>query len=391
MSDREILTASTLLRGLTPSQVERLVALAEERRYEPGEHLLREGEPDAFVYVLLAGRAALVKATSSGAELSQIGELQIGDTFGEVKIVDRQPSSASVVALTRVTALAIDLDVFDRQEGLAEARATVWRNVGQILAERLRRTSITGADAIQRELAESQARVYAGRFFIFVFCTLAVIQFVFSTLLLVPTARRPPTFLLSFAVIIGMGIPVGFSLRRSPFARESYGLTLRHGWAHAREALAWTAPLLVLLLLLKVIGARWVPALAGRPLLDPGAVLEGEAFHWPAFIIAMLLYGAHSPLQEFIARAAFQGSLQHFLHVPPARVDWKVVWMSTLLFASSHVFLGFWFAVATILPGLFWGWMFARQRSLVGVSVSHIVLGWWAFFVLGLQGAIAGD
>lgn len=381
--------SSTLLRGLTPAQVDRLAGLWQERRYEPGEHLLREGEPDAFVYVLLEGRAALVKATSLGTEPSRIGELRIGDTFGEVKIVDRQPSSASVVAVTRVTAVAIDLDVFDRHEGLSEARATVWRNVGQILAERLRRTSITGADAIQRELTESQARVYAGRFFLFVFCMIAAIQFAFSALVLVPAALRPPNFILSFAGVIGTAIPVWLSLRRSPFSRESYGLTLRGGWTHALQALAWTTPVLLLLLLLKLAGMQWAPSLAGRPLLDPGAVFSGGPFRWPLFVVSMALYGIHAPLQEFVGRAVFQGSLQHFLRVPAGCVDWKVVWMSTLLFASSHVFLGFWFAAATILPGLFWGWMFARQRSLIGVSVSHIAMGWWAFFVVGLQAAIA--
>jgi CRP-like cAMP-binding protein len=382
------LGSSTLLRGLTPAQIDTVAALARERRYAAGEHLLREGESDAFVYVLLEGRAALVKTPSDGAAPARIGELSIGDTFGEVKIVDRQPSSASVVALTPVTALAVDLDVFDGQDGLEEARATVWRNVGQILAERLRRTSVTGAEAIQRELAESRARVYAGRFFLFVFCTIAGIQFAFSALGLVPPGRRPPVFVVSFVGIAATAIAVWLSLRRSPFPRESYGLTLRGGGACARQALAWTAPALLLLLLLKWAGIHWVPALAGRPLLDPWAVFAGGAVHWPLYAVSALLYGVHAPLQEFVGRAVFQGSLQQFLRVPPGRVDWKVVWMSTLLFASSHVILGFWFAAATIPPGLFWGWMFARQRSVVGVSVSHIAMGWWAFFAVGGQAVI---
>jgi membrane protease YdiL (CAAX protease family) len=36
------------------------------------------------------------------------------------------------------------------------------------------------------------------------------------------------------------------------------------------------------------------------------------------------------------------------------------------------------------VPGLFWGWMFARQRSIVGVTVSHIVVGLWANFLVGV-------
>jgi CRP/FNR family cyclic AMP-dependent transcriptional regulator len=34
--------------------------------------------------------------------------------------------------------------------------------------------------------------------------------------------------------------------------------------------------------------------------------------------------------------------------------------------------------------GLFWGWLYARQRGLVGVSVSHVLLGMWALDVVDL-------
>ena len=39
---------------------------------------------------------------------------------------------------------------------------------------------------------------------------------------------------------------------------------------------------------------------------------------------------------------------------------------------------------AAFAAGLFWGWLYARQRALAGVSVSHIVLGFWAFEVVDL-------
>jgi hypothetical protein len=342
------------------------------------------------VYVLLEGRVELVKRTSLGTTLSRIGELGVGDTFGEVKILGRQPSSASVVAATEVTVVAIDLDVFDRRELPADARAIVWRNVGQILAERLRRTSITGADAIRRELAESEARVYAGRFLLFVFCIIAVPQLAFSAVALLPAFRRLPDTVLSFAFIAWTIIPVWLALRQSPFPRESYGLTFRGGWAHAGRALVWTTPLLLFLLLVKLIGIHWVPSMAGWPLFDPSAGFTGRPFDWQPFVLAMLLYGIHAPFREFVGRAVLQGSLQHFLRVPAGRVNWKAILMSNLLFASGQGFHGFWFSVASFAVGLFWGWLFARQGSLVGVSVSHIAVGWWGLFALGFRAVFSG-
>lgn len=381
---RGILLSSQLFRGLTPLQIDRLAAIWEERAYAPGECLLREGQPDHFVYVLLEGRVELVKTTPLGTRLSRIGELRVGDTFGEVKIVDPQPSSASVVAASEVTVVAIDLDVFDRQAQLADARAIVWRNVGQILAERLRRTSVTGADAIRRELAESEARAYGGRFLLFVFCIIAVPQLAFSAVALIPAARQPPDTLLSFAFIIWTVIPVWLALRQSPFPLKSYGLTLEGGWTHALRALGWTIPLLLLLVLVKIAAVHWVPSMAGRPLVDP------RVTEWRPFALAMLIYAIHAPFREFVGRAVLQGSLQHFLRVPAGRINWKAIVMSNLLFASGQGFHGLGFSVASFAVGLFWGWLFARQGSLIGVTVSHIVVGWGGLFALGFRAMFGG-
>jgi len=90
---RRLLESSRLLRGLTPAQLARVAAIWKERVYEPGEYLLREGERDGFVYVLVEGRALLVKESTLGTQPSRIGELQVGDTFGELKIVDPRQGS----------------------------------------------------------------------------------------------------------------------------------------------------------------------------------------------------------------------------------------------------------------------------------------------------------
>jgi membrane protease YdiL (CAAX protease family) len=127
----------------------------------------------------------------------------------------------------------------------------------------------------------------------------------------------------------------------------------------------------------------------GRPLFDPTALFAGRPFEWRFFAFAMMLYGVHAPLQEFV-RTGLQGSIQHFLRVPPGQADWKAIVTTNLLFASAHGFLGFWFAAAAFVPGLFWGWLLARQGSLVGPAVSHIAVGWWAFFALGIHAVIGG-
>jgi hypothetical protein len=65
--------------------------------------------------------------------------------------------------------------------------------------------------------------------------------------------------------------------------------------------------------------------------------------------------------------------------------------MANLLFASGLGFHGFWFSVASFAAGLFWGWLFARQGSLVGVSASHLAVVWWGLFALGFGAVLDGE
>jgi CRP-like cAMP-binding protein/membrane protease YdiL (CAAX protease family) len=387
---RTLREQSALFQGVTAPQMVELRSICVERRFAIGELILREGAHDPYVYVVIDGVAQVTKTTTVGDVQMRIAEVRSGDVLGELQIVDPQPSSASVIAVTEVTALAMDLDTFAGSPALTAVRATLLHNVGRILAAKLRATTGEGADAMQRELDESRARVHAGRFIVLIFTMLATYQLAISALVLIPESARPLTSVLSFIFVIWAFIPVALSLRRSPFSLESYGLTMRRSGPIALQALVWTMPVLLLVLVAKLAWIRWEPSMAGQPLFDPASVFSGRPFDPWVYLFAIALYLVHAPLQELVARAGLQGTLQNFIPTQPGRINWKAVVISNLLFAASHSFIGFWFCVAAFVPGLFWGWMFAKQRSLVGVIVSHIAVGVWAIFVVGVQAIIGG-
>jgi membrane protease YdiL (CAAX protease family) len=57
---------------------------------------------------------------------------------------------------------------------------------------------------------------------------------------------------------------------------------------------------------------------------------------------------------------------------------WRKLWsilVSNLVFAAAHSNISFAFAVAAFIPGLFWGWIFARTNSLIAASLSHFMIG----------------
>ncbi|MGO9807126.1 MAG: hypothetical protein ACLPKH_10460, partial [Rhodomicrobium sp.] len=39
-------------------------------------------------------------------------------------------------------------------------------------------------------------------------------------------------------------------------------------------------------------------------------------------------------------------------------------------------------------PGIFWGWIFLRTNSLLGATVSHLMIGGAGIFLLGIEGFI---
>jgi membrane protease YdiL (CAAX protease family) len=41
------------------------------------------------------------------------------------------------------------------------------------------------------------------------------------------------------------------------------------------------------------------------------------------------------------------------------------------------------------LPGVFWGWIFARTNSLLAAAVSHFMIGGAGLFLLDVEGFVA--
>lgn len=161
-------------------------------------------------------------------------------------------------------------------------------------------------------------------------------------------------------------------LRRSP---ASCGLTL----AGARMSL---------LRGLGTGGALAALALAARLVLEHRGTIAPDApllrFAWSADWAFYLLLGV--PLQEL----CFRGMIQSFVRdlYGGGRVGQvAAVLVATLSFSAGHLFWGLEYAAATVVPSLVWGAQFERDRTIVGVALSHALVGWFAFSVLPLEAA----
>jgi CRP-like cAMP-binding protein len=87
----------------------KLLRLSKIRQYESGEAIIQEGDRDTWLYFLLSGE---VRISKEGEEISTIGRR--GDIFGEMRIIDDRSRSATVTAIDKVVALAVDTSARSR-------------------------------------------------------------------------------------------------------------------------------------------------------------------------------------------------------------------------------------------------------------------------------------
>lgn len=126
--------AVTFWGGLTATQREALLRVGAQVWFEPDEPVLRQGEPDRHLVVILAGAVKVV--TSRGDGSTKVVALRgPGSLVGEIAALTASPRTAAVRALSRVGALVINHVEF---EGAARADPGLHDHLALALAERLR-------------------------------------------------------------------------------------------------------------------------------------------------------------------------------------------------------------------------------------------------------------
>jgi membrane protease YdiL (CAAX protease family) len=137
---------------------------------------------------------------------------------------------------------------------------------------------------------------------------------------------------------------------------------------------------------------KWIiilcsPSLAGVEVFSWAdvSVAGKEVMASPWYWFAVALYLLLTPVQEFVARCGIQAPLYAFLQGSELKRHGLAIVVSNLVFSAAHAHIGFAFAAATFIPGLFWGWIIARTNSLLAASLSHFVIGEAGIFLFGIE------
>lgn len=95
----DVLRRVPLLATLGEEDLAAFAGLLRERRYPRGSMILAQGDPGEALYLLAAGQVKVVLIHEDGREVI-LSVLGVGAFFGEMALLDQEPRSAHVVAMT---------------------------------------------------------------------------------------------------------------------------------------------------------------------------------------------------------------------------------------------------------------------------------------------------
>jgi len=130
------------LKDFETRNLSKLLRLSKIREYEDGETIIREGDNDPWLFFLLSGK---VKISKRGVLIGRLTE--VGEIFGEMRIVDSMARSATVTADGPTVCLCVDTSARgrlartdDRDERL-DFLLLLYRIFAEYMSIRLRTTN----------------------------------------------------------------------------------------------------------------------------------------------------------------------------------------------------------------------------------------------------------
>jgi hypothetical protein len=103
---RNILLKSSVFSILGAGTLTDLLAAMHLQECEPGEYLIRQGDPAEFLLLILSGFAS-ARVRDTPPDRPPVGEFGPGEIVGEISLVTDEPRTADVVARTSVRALRL--------------------------------------------------------------------------------------------------------------------------------------------------------------------------------------------------------------------------------------------------------------------------------------------
>lgn len=110
--DVPMLREVKLLQIFGDEELQALLKMGKLLQYEAHANIVIEGEMSWGLYLILDGQIGIFKTNKLTGDIYDIGKMNAGNYFGEMSLVDENPRSATVRALTDAYVYNISKDQF---------------------------------------------------------------------------------------------------------------------------------------------------------------------------------------------------------------------------------------------------------------------------------------
>jgi CRP-like cAMP-binding protein len=378
----ETLKNNLVFEGFSDSEYAQIAPLFEPISIAPDITFIAQDDPSTDLFIITQGSVAVLKKDSSD-HFHQISTLTSEDMIGEIAFFDKSPRSASVKTLEPTTVLKLNVDQLDVALQDPAIYKKLYHNLAKHFSLRLRHTNDTVVASLQSDLKRARMQINMGNLMV---TTLVILTlFIFSlNLIQYFSTHMTDTTVITLPVLIVVLIALSVNMRISGYPLSFYGITFENSRTAVTEAVLYTLPLLGLMTFIKWIAIQIIPSLSGEPLFQMAAIFTKTRTELTMLDFVPLAYVLlSSPIQELIFRGTLQASLKEFL-IGKHHVGLSI-FVSNLLFALIHIAVSMVLSAFAFVIGLFWGWLYNKHKTLFGVVISHMIIGGWAFFVLGIQ------
>ncbi len=150
-----MLSSAPLFAAAGPGELGTLTAASFPRRLGKGQVLFVEGERSDHLYIVVSGRLNVLVGSPHGGELL-LAVLSVGDSVGELSMLDGGLRSATAEALDEVNLVAIPADAVRAVLATSADLALAW---AQDLALTVRRLTGSAADLVFLDLPRRLAKL----------------------------------------------------------------------------------------------------------------------------------------------------------------------------------------------------------------------------------------
>ncbi len=381
----DALKKNAVFQGLADDQLDTLAPLLHEVPLSRGEYLFKEGDLGESFYLIADGEIDILKIDPETEIEVHLATLRAGEIFGEMASLGDHHRTTSAQAIGPVRLLEVSLDKLSHIPHASEIDCHIRSKLPNLLTLRVKGDNLAVIDAMKKKLEHEKARSTLGNFLVQMIVLIFIYFYAMRTLSILDVQVISST-IISVPILILFAAVMLRLIQKTDFPWSAYGFTWTNWKKSLVESLLFTIPILFLTGLFKWAVIHLDPASSHLTLFNLSAALNPGAAGPPNYPLFVLLIGAYFifvPVQEIIYRGAMQSTLEQFLLGKNRTL--RAILISNLPFSMIHLHLSFSLTIATYFFGAFWGWLYARHKTLLGCTISHLIIGLWGFFIIGVQ------